>query len=46
MYHVTIDGRIVYETNDYRSAKRQFERVKSAYVFQEVLLDLDGIICD
>lgn len=46
MYHVTIDGRVVYETSDYRTAKRQFERVKRAYRFLEVLLDYDHLLCD
>ena len=46
MYHVTIDGRVVYETNDYRTAKRQVERVRRAYLFLEVLLDYDQLLCD
>lgn len=46
MYHVTLDGRLVYQTNDYRKAKTQFRRVRLRYLFLEVFLDYDYIICD
>lgn len=46
MYHVNIDGRVVYWTTDYRTAKMQFKRVRSRYLFLEVFLDFDNIICN
>lgn len=46
MYHVTIEGVVVFQTLEHDRAQKRFEFYRKLWPWLEIFMDLDDIICD
>lgn len=46
MYHVVIEGCVVLYTKKHWRARLQYHVLKLLFPSAEILIDMDGIICD
>lgn len=46
MYHVIIEGVVVFKTLEHARARKRFNFYRKLWPWMEILMDFDGIICD